>query len=386
MFTLYMKWDAGCDLAPGDIQFILTPRDALEMASVFYELDYLKYDPQTRFQHFTIPRRRDGVYHRFAAQPYKRKHHIEYDGLYDEVKWNLEHGWMVGVNTAEKWDRFRNPFFFDDDGNLVYDCFMDSYSDSFQREVRNIYEHCLNAQPGRKPAPTIKQHDSDAPVQHAQATKTINSKAAGRLLAAGGIYNGNLEGFRQTAEQLGGEAVTGYDSVLNETTSGMMITAASLLLIRNPATAKQLTDYLGKYKNNQVLLSDINVTELNYFRRNRLEYNALRKEFNSTVRPAFLKSLANHPDALTTFDSDNLLRLANGKVPAGWEVHHKIPLDDGGTNTFENLTLIQSSPYHYTLSKAQGTITKALPYNESAEVLWPAPKNVIYPAGIKEKK
>ena len=72
MFTLYMKWDAGCDLAPGDIQFILTPRDALEMASVFYELDYLKYDPQTRFQHFTIPMRRDGVYHRFAAQPYTR--------------------------------------------------------------------------------------------------------------------------------------------------------------------------------------------------------------------------------------------------------------------------------------------------------------------------
>ena len=248
MFTLYMKWDAGCDLAPADIQFILTPRDALEMASVFYELDYLKYAPQTRFQHFTIPRRRDGVYHRFAAQPYKRKHHTEYDSLYDEVKWNLEQGWMVGVNTAEKWDRFRNPFFFDDDGNLVYDRFMDSYSDSFQREVQNIYEHCLNAHPGRKPAPTIKQHDSDAPVQHAQATKTINSKAAGRLLAAGGIYNGNIEGFRQTAEQLGGEAVTGYDSVLNETTSGMMITAASLLLIRNPATAKQLTDYLGKYK------------------------------------------------------------------------------------------------------------------------------------------
>lgn len=226
MFTLYMKWDAGCDLAPGDIQFILTPRDALEMASVFYELDYLKYDPQTRFQHFTIPRRRDGVYHRFAAQPYKRKRHIEYDGLYDEVKWNLEHGWMVGVNTAEKWDRFRNPFFFDDDGNLVYDCFMDSYSDSFQREVRNIYEHCLNAHPGRKPAPTIKQHDSDAPVQHAQATKTINSKAAGRLLAAGGIYNGNIEGFRQTAEQLGGDAPAGYTEVMDN--KGLIIAGASV--------------------------------------------------------------------------------------------------------------------------------------------------------------
>lgn len=226
MFTLYMKWDAGCDLAPGDIQFILTPRDALEMASVFYELDYLKYAPQTRFQHFTIPKRRDGVYHRFAAQPYNRKHHTEYDGLYDEVKWNLEQGWMVGVDTAEKWDRFRNPFFFDDDGNLVYDCFMDSYSDSFQREVRNIYEHCLNAHPGRKPVPTIKQHDSDAPVQHAQATKTINSKAAGRLLAAGGIYNGNIEGFRQTAEQLGGDAPAGYTEVMDN--KGLIIAGASV--------------------------------------------------------------------------------------------------------------------------------------------------------------
>lgn len=28
--------------------------------------------------------------------------------------------------------------------------------------------------------------------------KTLNSKAVGRLLAAGGIYNGNIEGFRET--------------------------------------------------------------------------------------------------------------------------------------------------------------------------------------------
>jgi hypothetical protein len=35
---------------------------------------------------------------------------------------------------------------------------------------------------------------SSAPVQHAQATKTINSKAAGALLAAGGVYNGKSRG------------------------------------------------------------------------------------------------------------------------------------------------------------------------------------------------
>jgi hypothetical protein len=45
-----------------------------------------------------------------------------------------------------------------------------------------------------------------APAQHAQAAKTINSKTAGRLLATGGIYHGNIEGFHQTAQQLGGNA------------------------------------------------------------------------------------------------------------------------------------------------------------------------------------
>lgn len=65
-----------------------------------------------------------------------------------------------------------------------------------------------------------------APVQHAQAAKTINSKAAGRLLAAGGVYNGNIEGFRKTAEQLGGDALEGYNQVMDN--KGLLITGASV--------------------------------------------------------------------------------------------------------------------------------------------------------------
>jgi len=65
-----------------------------------------------------------------------------------------------------------------------------------------------------------------APIQHAQAAKTINSKAAGRLLAAGGIYNGNIEGFRKTAEQLGGDAPAGYEQVMDN--KGLLITGASV--------------------------------------------------------------------------------------------------------------------------------------------------------------
>nr|WP_318383591.1 HNH endonuclease [uncultured Enterobacter sp.] len=380
MFTLYMRWEAQQTLTPEDIQFILTPREALKMASIFYELDYRKYDQRYRIRPDSVPRRREGVYHRFAAQSYKRKYPTQYDGLYDEVKWNLEHGWMVGVDTKEEWDHFRNPFYFDDDSNLVYDCFMDNYVESFQREVRQLYEYSLNEHQGIKPSPTVKLHYSDVPLQHAQAEKAINSKAAGRLLAAGGIYNGSVEGFRQTAEQLGGDAVKGYDQVLNETTSGMMVAAASLLVIRNPAAADELSSYVGKYKKAHVLLDNVNVSELSYLRRDRAEYTVLRKEFN-TVRPGFLKSISSHPDALATFDTNDLLRLKNGGVPSGWEIHHKIPLDDGGTNALDNLVLIKRSPYHSTLSKAQGIITKDLPYNASVNVLWPSPNGVIYPVG-----
>nr|MBD0801735.1 hypothetical protein [Citrobacter sp. C6_1]MBD0810589.1 hypothetical protein [Citrobacter sp. C6_2] len=58
--------------------------------------------------------------------------------------------------------------------------------------------------------------------------KTLNSKGVGRLLAAGGIYNGNIEGFRETAEKLGGDAPAGYDQVMNDQTKGTIIALASI--------------------------------------------------------------------------------------------------------------------------------------------------------------
>lgn len=65
--------------------------------------------------------------------------------------------------------------------------------------------------------------------QHALTQlNTLNSKGVGRLLAAGGIYNGNVVGFRKTAEQLGGNAPAGYDEVLNETTKGVVTAAVSV--------------------------------------------------------------------------------------------------------------------------------------------------------------
>ena len=63
--------------------------------------------------------------------------------------------------------------------------------------------------------------------------KTLNSKAIGRLLAAGGVYNGNIEGFRDTAEKLGGSASEGFKEILNDKTIGLSIIATSILFARN---------------------------------------------------------------------------------------------------------------------------------------------------------
>lgn len=94
--------------------------------------------------------------------------------------------------------------------------------------------------------------------------KTLNSEAVGRLLAAGGVYNGNIEGFRDTAEKLGGDAIKGYDQILNEKTAGIAIATASILLTKrsNVDTYTEINSYLGKLRGQQKLLDSIDIIEI----------------------------------------------------------------------------------------------------------------------------
>ncbi|CNB12206.1 hypothetical protein [Yersinia similis] len=84
---------------------------------------------------------------------------------------------------------------------------------------------------GGKPRPTkspIKVRTSTPAPLNPKAFPPINSKAAGRLLAAGGVYNQNPEMFADTAKKLGGDAAKGFDQVLNEQTAGTMMAAAAI--------------------------------------------------------------------------------------------------------------------------------------------------------------
>ena len=130
-------------------------------------------------------------------------------------------------------------------------------------------------------------------IQKTNRFKTLNSKAIGRLLAAGGVYNGNIEGFRDTAEKLGGDAIKGYDQILNEKTAGIAIATASILLTKrsNVDTYTEINSYLGKLRGQQKLLDGIDIIEIIYIKRPSKDLANLRKEFNKTVRKNFLIKL-----------------------------------------------------------------------------------------------
>lgn len=192
MLRLYTLWELERELSPDEFQYILTPGAALEKAVFTYELDHRNYtSPPVNCVPELLTSPKD--------KPYIRS---GYDPVYDALEINLMEGWIIGLDTDEYWDDSVNPFYINSAGELVFDSvdpFCWGISD-FQR----AYQIAINCQNGRKPTATEKFRPSDEPVQHAQAAKTINSKAAGRLLAAGGNLQRQHRGIQTDSRAVGG--------------------------------------------------------------------------------------------------------------------------------------------------------------------------------------
>ncbi|TGX54971.1 HNH endonuclease [Sphingomonas gei] len=142
--------------------------------------------------------------------------------------------------------------------------------------------------------------------------------------------------------------------------------------------------YQGTVRGQGVELRGVDSVSVNYVKRDRVEYAALRRDFDSTVRGDFLRDLAGDPakvDALRRagLDQTAIDRIASGRVPQGWQVHHKLPLDDGGTNSFDNLVLIRNDPHHIALTNAQRTLVGDLGVGQSRQVDFPIPRGFVYP-------
>ncbi|QHA89998.1 HNH endonuclease [Serratia rhizosphaerae] len=206
------------------------------------------------------------------------------------------------------------------------------------------------------------------------------------MLAAGGIYNQNVEGFAETAKQLGGEAADGFSQVANPQSIGSLIALSSIVAvaklpngnIANIKSLEELQHYLGTYKKQPTLLNNIDVLKMSYIKRPMEERNILRKEFDNKVRRNFLKSISNDKGMSERFNPIERSDIASGRPPKGWSVHHKLPLDDSGTNDFSNLTLISNSE-HAIFTTTQRKIVRGMSLDESKDILWPVPKGKVYP-------
>jgi len=142
------------------------------------------------------------------------------------------------------------------------------------------------------------------------------------------------------------------------------------------------TSFTWKLRGEDVTLTDVKLQDISYVKRNSTELQALRDEFNTTTRKAFLEDLGKNTEYLRSagFSENDILKIKKGNVPDGWQVHHKLPLDDSGTNSFDNLVLIQNEPCHKIITNYQNNVAKQMKVGEVQTVQWPIPNGNIYPA------
>jgi hypothetical protein len=164
-----------------------------------------------------------------------------------------------------------------------------------------------------------------------------------------------------------------------------------MLNTRKAHIYEEASTFRGVLNGEVVTLTNVCVRRIRYVKRSREELQRLRSEFNNTVRKEFLIYLTNNPKNVAELKKAGLndvdiTRMRQGKVPDGWEVHHKLPLDDNGENAFENLVLIKADPHHRVITNAQLVCSRGMEEGESREVDWPYIEGSIYPKKIRSEE
>jgi hypothetical protein len=144
------------------------------------------------------------------------------------------------------------------------------------------------------------------------------------------------------------------------------------------------SSYAGKLYGKEVILPNVQTKTIRYEKRDRADYRNLRKEFDGKQRSEFLKNVGSDSEKIKQLESAGLTKgditqIKKGIAPPEWQVHHKIPLDDGGTNKFDNLILIKNDPAHKVLTNAQFELTRGMKEGAVRIVKFPIPDGIVYP-------
>ena len=109
----------------------------------------------------------------------------------------------------------------------------------------------------------------------------------------------------------------------------------------------------------------------------------LRKAFKRTRRD-FLKYVGYHHinELLAAGMSEEDIKLVKkGKAPENFNIHIRVPFDYGGTNSFSNLVLIQTHPFHTEIHRFIDMQTLTQPNFKPRKLFLPAPKGKVYFSG-----
>lgn len=119
------------------------------------------------------------------------------------------------------------------------------------------------------------------------------------------------------------------------------------------------------------------IKSFKYTKRDPLERALLRRKFNGSARKNFLKGLDPKMLAREGMSPSDIALIQRGRVPKGYSVHHKFPLDDSGTNHRSNLILLRNSPDHHLVTNHQRWVTSSIAAGKSLEIPW-----VTYPPRV----
>ena len=140
---------------------------------------------------------------------------------------------------------------------------------------------------------------------------------------------------------------------------------------------------LWEWQFSQMNLPNMELIEVNYVMLDANWLSELRKAFKRTRRD-FLKYVGyHHVNELIAagMDEEDIKLVKKGKAPENFNVHVRVPFDYGGTNSFSNLVLIQTHPYHSEIHRFIDMQTLIQPNLKPSKLFLPSPPGKVYTPG-----